>query len=213
MTGFEERIFMLMAGKTNRLADFTLIELLLIVTIIMVLISVLLPALRQSREKAREIKCASVERNVNQYLMFYANDYNGWYPQHWDGSWTYQKERMWCDLISKLYTSDSNVYKFRSVTARCPSVVTTEISAHSYALRQNMILSGHRADKITKPSRFLLLIESDTYNFPPEKGAAPYLYASFRHLGWMNLLLMDGHVARYKQEIFSTASAIYVDYY
>lgn len=60
---------------------FTLIELLVVVAIIAVLASLLMPALRQAREKAGRILCLSNIRQLNVASTLYAIDYDGFYPQ------------------------------------------------------------------------------------------------------------------------------------
>lgn len=59
---------------------FTLIELLVVISIISLLISILLPALRAARESAKQIKCLSQIRQMNNSMMFYTEDYDGWFP-------------------------------------------------------------------------------------------------------------------------------------
>ena len=64
----------------SRRAGFTLLELLVVVVIIMILASILLPALGRSREAARRIVCASNLRQMSVALILYAGDWRTWFP-------------------------------------------------------------------------------------------------------------------------------------
>ncbi|MFH0795764.1 MAG: type II secretion system protein [Candidatus Omnitrophota bacterium] len=65
---------------------FTLIELLVVIAI---LAAMLLPALSQAREKARQAVCISNVKQMGMVLAMYANDQNGYIPQ---ASWETQAE-------------------------------------------------------------------------------------------------------------------------
>ena len=70
--------------KTNlkqwhrNVAEFTLIELLIVIAIIAILAAILLPALNQAREKARSSSCLNNLKNFTTFNIMYVDDYNGW---------------------------------------------------------------------------------------------------------------------------------------
>ena len=68
--------------------SFTLIELLIVVAIIAILIAILLPALSQTKERARRAICTSNQRQFLVAMTLFANDNDSNYPDFNDGgSW------------------------------------------------------------------------------------------------------------------------------
>lgn len=65
---------------------FTLIELLVVISIVALLISLLLPALRQARETAKAAECLTVQRSLSQALLVYATDHKNLMPVAFDGT-------------------------------------------------------------------------------------------------------------------------------
>ncbi len=59
---------------------FTLLEMIVVITIIMILIALLLPAIHWAKELARNSECESNLRTLSQMSLIYANNYNGSLP-------------------------------------------------------------------------------------------------------------------------------------
>ena len=65
---------------TARVARFTLIELLVVIAIIAILASLLLPALKQAKDRARELQCVSNQKQITLGILMFAEEHDGRTP-------------------------------------------------------------------------------------------------------------------------------------
>ena len=67
-----------MSCKSLRLRCFTLVELLVVITVILILAGLLMPALKKARDKSKAIQCLSNQKQITVGFLLYADSYNGW---------------------------------------------------------------------------------------------------------------------------------------
>ena len=82
----------------QKLRGFTLVELLVVISIIALLISLLLPALSRAKAEANSIGCLAKLKSIGQLTMEYANTYGGSLPPS-----TVNYPGAWIDLLFQMY--------------------------------------------------------------------------------------------------------------
>ena len=102
---------------------FTLIELLVVISIIAMLAAMLLPALRNAREKGSEISCRSNMKQLGLIWIQYLGDSNDWYMPQSLPYYASDTKILWGYIFfNQGYTTTRNMY--------CPK---TSVSAPDYA--------------------------------------------------------------------------------
>lgn len=66
--------------KPDHLVGFTLVELLVVISIIALLLGIMLPSLGRAREIARAVVCQTNQRNLGSVVLMYTNEHNGKMP-------------------------------------------------------------------------------------------------------------------------------------
>ncbi len=199
----------MLAKKTKqslkKLTSFTLIELLVVVTIIAILAAMLLPALGNAREKARQARCTSNLKQIGLAIMMYTNDYDDWLPG-------YTPCPGWLDMLYPYmkYSVDSSRNPYGCTSANFLLAALPNTTKHYYvqSLLSNWTdfeedyvanyyimgpVAGGYFDKISQ-----ILYPSETYCVWDGWGTWMVATGTGRtgvhHSGGYNMLYIDGHV-------------------
>jgi len=202
-----------MTAKTG--SHFTLLELLVVISIIAVLAALLLPALSRARATARASQCLGNQKQINLMLGIYADNCRGRYPVPVAEA-KYEEKGSKVGWINQL-----RLYKIAEKTIfRCPAELKRDFSyslnthePYARTLRWNGWTMSQLAQASTGPSSIILVEESPfslfnngdcdqdnyTQNTSPDIKAA----TDDRHTGY-TLSFADGHCAKVTNYDFDT---------
>ncbi|OHB49640.1 MAG: hypothetical protein A2Y10_05630 [Planctomycetes bacterium GWF2_41_51] len=143
-----------MRRKITKNCDaFTLVELLVVISIIAVLLAVLMPALSKARESAKGVICGTRLKNVGLALEFYSKDWDGHIMPYYRPSEPTGIGRYWIGKLLKYFptqkmaSSDSGTLTTEIVF--CPSFEPFDIGkAESWAKCYGMRLWGIDIDRV-----------------------------------------------------------------
>jgi prepilin-type N-terminal cleavage/methylation domain-containing protein/prepilin-type processing-associated H-X9-DG protein len=186
--------------RASRIA-FTLIELLVVIAVIAILASLVLPALANTKKRARAIQCLNHLKQVGAGMQMYADDNDN--RLQLDA--LIPGTNTWATILS------TNIGLNREIFV-CPSYnpFKWENWMNVYAIRKDPptnYLSGPggiflRVEGIRNPTEYLLLADSTSqaqggwtarqyYNF---NVTSPLKIVHARHFGRANAFFLDGHV-------------------
>ena len=183
--------------RTKFAAAFSLVELLVVIGIIGVLLALLFPALSKAREQAKCVACQSNLHQIGQYLLIYANNWEGWmYPPEMVA--TNPEDQRWPVAVFKPAVWNPDVLV-------CPSDYQPALD-HSYVLNYHLYLRGIRyqskMDGVVS-SDVVVMGEkrSDRIDYYMTTGEFDDVVEPYRHgarLG-SNYLFLDLHVGMLKK--------------
>jgi prepilin-type N-terminal cleavage/methylation domain-containing protein len=179
--------------------SFTLIELLIVIAIIAILAALLLPALRASMEKSRQISCASRIRQMGFAHSQYTADNNGYYTCSQGGIDV--KEHWYYILPDYLDCAISALQK--DGVWRCPSGNTVYAQVSPYTLNHTINARAVGVQRVTAkdsqlhwPSKTWLLADGGNgdYSFHLIYTSGGWAdRVSYRHFNGRNIVFFDLH--------------------
>ncbi len=86
------------SGDRHRIQAFTLIEILVVISIVVLLMGISVPALSRARENAKRTKCLSNVRQLGIALRLYADSHEGRVPPR-----DYDAGAVWVDRLEPYY--------------------------------------------------------------------------------------------------------------
>ncbi|OGV57020.1 MAG: hypothetical protein A2017_17200 [Lentisphaerae bacterium GWF2_44_16] len=191
---------------------FTLIELLMVISIIVILASILLPALNKTKAKARQIQCLGNLRQFGFASEYYIGDYG------YTISYAYSSTCFWYHMLREYITSNNNVLGSFNGGKRCkyvcPSIDfsmvntaqfgsnlgTIGINARTFNVSNIKYLKG---PNIRRPSRLFFFGDSFGIRASFQTQTESASEIRFWHDKGANILYHDFHAGLRKKGSFS----------
>lgn len=204
--------------KKMRRKRFTLIELLIVISIIAILASMLLPALNKARLTAIRMKCLSNHKQWSLLMANYTSDFNGFNVLEIDKTVDPNTWYFWNMVLSKQYSLSTKSKSYSSALfGKCPADQSTKTVSYginyTWGVRNadgtySYVTANIRDSQIKQPSYLILSIDSLR---APDFSAHSSGWSSNFPLLWhdyqMNMSFADGHAASMKARTFGLYAA------
>ena len=185
---------------------FTLVELLVVIAVLLILMSLLLPALKNAQGQAKKTQCAGNLKSFGNALYSYCDDYSEWLPpirqdnppgNHW-----YQND-YGGQFITYLGVPAYAGFKPNTV-CQCPVNPTAWHERFPATFQSNLFinyggnkyLGGHNCPRrklsfFQYPSRTFSFADATVFHM----SAGSTLDFDFRHSFMVNCVYLDGHIS------------------
>ena len=210
----------------RRRSGFTLIEILVVITIIAILAAILFPVFARARENARRASCASNLKQLGLAFLQYTQDYDERLPIMAHGvtnevGWVFVTTIDNGGTTSKFDVASGSLFSYVKNTQVyvCPSDTHGQQAGLSYAVgtcigvgnESTGMLPGKSLAVFPEPATTLLLSEEDASFSSSGNGSSTNdgygiqcldgrCGITRRHLETGNITFLDGHVKSLKQE-------------
>lgn len=191
-----------------RFCLFTLVELMIVVAIIILLISLSLPALNRAKESGRSLVCKSNFKNSMTASLNYMEESNGWGPPHYvyyagapvpERTWAVTLD--YCGYLPKsavtLCPAWAPSHKARTIYQCSGMLLSASWKGGSALVRWTALPRG--TGKPSAPSLFWVL--GDSIDIDTKEQSSHITSASgnpgrlhLRHMKQANIAFLDGHV-------------------
>lgn len=202
---------------------FSLIELLVLGAIMAVLMSLMMPAMRNSLDYSKRLQCMNVQRQFSSALTIYAEDADGWFvpvrgARYWSTAWTTNipfRELLGLTDHSNLTVFDedltcSTIEPDAAGSMMRPNIYGFNRDGHGFYSDKPTMFHRYR---VSKPSSIIQMSEGTDWHFDSRNadyntrwdvyGQYRLWQVAYRHQEGCQSLFFDGHVEyRVKEDMW-----------
>ncbi len=211
-----------MSCKMRKSADFTLIELLVVIAIIAILASLLFPAFKTVREKAKETTCTSNLKQIGWAELLYAQDYMG-YETPRTANPTDGSGNAWQGILNNykyiVAKDQGSVFNCPLIKYQSTAGINFNICRQGYGMpARSYGYWPYNLFSIKTPSKHILATDvrhaTQSYgSYMWYNDAAENLHKMhMRHMGRCVIVLGDGHVESYSPQKLKEISTYLTHY-